>query len=87
MKWIVQMYHHKPGQYGKWIDIRAETFALGEPIWEAPDAGSAFHAAVISNPEHKLEAVTYRVLPFDGGASFNVGINVDLVPHEEEAHA
>ncbi len=59
---------------------------VGE-AWEAVDAGHAFLLAVIDNVHERIDGTSYRVLPFEGGATFNVAINVEGKEHEAESAA
>lgn len=87
MKFIVQQWDLSPNEShlgwsaGRWTDICAPTTNPSDPSWEAGDAGHAFNMAVLRNPDHKLQSTTYRVLPYSGGATFNVGVNLDATDH------
>jgi hypothetical protein len=52
----------------RWVDVGKT---------EATDAGAAFHALVIRNPTHRIEATTYRVS--EEALVLNVSINLEAV--------
>lgn len=82
MKWIVQEY--AGGRDHLWRDISSGLYSYRPELWEAEDAGAAFALAVINNPNRRIESTRYRVLLYDGGATFNVGINVDAAEHDDD---
>lgn len=78
--WVVQRWDR-----GKiWVDVKAPE---SDGLWSAATAAEAFHQAILRHMVEKqyistdraVQATSYRVLPWLGGAVFNVSINVDAV--------
>jgi hypothetical protein len=89
MKWVVQRFdgidtgprNDWPTPMSpRWVDI--EPYKNG--CWEAADAGGAFNLAVLQNANHRLNGTSYRVLPFDGGMTFDLRLNVEGREHDKE---
>jgi hypothetical protein len=83
--WLVQRYEPGSGwRNGRWADVLPPEHDFGRhPQWPASDAGDAFRLAVINNPTERLTSVSYRVLPYVGGATFNVAVNVEGTEHAQ----
>lgn len=80
--WIVLRW--EPGSdRAWWREVRSDiqTVANGDHIWRAADAGDAFRQAVLDNPREELRTTSYRVLRYEGGATFNIGVNVEAREH------
>lgn len=79
MRWVVQEYQ---AATNAWKDIRnLEALPPLEGSWEADNADSAFSRAVMQNDEHRINGTSYRILPLDGGITFNVRLHVDAQEH------
>jgi hypothetical protein len=67
-KFIVQKLDGGDADGDRWVDVGKT---------KATDAGAAFHALVIRNPTHMIEATTYRVS--EEALILNVSINLEAV--------
>lgn len=82
-KWIVQRIANNSFPSTDWEDVVPKVGTpWRNPAWEADDAGHAFKLAVLDNAGERIQAQTYRVLPFTGGARFHVDLNIDATEHD-----
>ena len=65
---IVEKLEHVGLDEDQWVDVGKI---------KATDAGAAFHALVIRNPTHRIEATTYRIS--EEALILNVSINLEAV--------
>ena len=65
---IVEKLKHVGLDEDQWVDVGKI---------KATDAGAAFHALVIRNPTHRIEATTYRIS--EEALILNVSINLEAV--------
>lgn len=98
-KYIVQVRQRGvAGERSYWEDVipPGGGWGGGKPsTWEAAGPQDAFAAAVAVGQEapfaddgvRSLVEGEYRVLPFGGGATFRVGLNVDETVHESQREA
>ena len=64
--------------------VRPRRHGVGDSgAWEAEDAGRAFRAAVLDNEWENTRTGSYLVLPWTGGATFDVAINLEARTHDE----
>lgn len=61
----------------RFLDFSADHEDRWTDVWkgEASDAGEALNAAIIRNPEHRIEATTYRVA--EEALTVSVSINLE----------
>lgn len=87
----------RDGLVRSWQDIvpGGATFNHDGKTWEASSPQDAFAKAMASGQDAPFEddgarplvEGEYRVLPFGGGATFRVGVNVDETVHEDQREA
>lgn len=87
---IVQRFVGNLENGPRWEDIEPLiTSHLQPAVWDADDPGAAFKRAVLDNPDARLTSTSYRVLPWEEGATFSIAVNVEGQAHahsEDEAH-
>lgn len=66
----------------KWEDVNPPRHRLvGNGTWDAEDAADAFSKAVLNNEFERMRSSSYRVLPYDGGMTMNVAVNMEKEDH------
>jgi hypothetical protein len=64
-----------------WESVINNAGVKWENVWEAADATEAFQKAVVENYREQVTSGSYRILPFDGGMTINVTIDIEKEPH------
>lgn len=80
-RWIVLRW--KPTGTLERVLVQVSKYNEHDGTWPAATPGDAFRLAVLENISERVESTSYMVLPFAGGATFSVSVNLEAEEHAQ----